>query len=102
MRHERYTNETKAPRVKNLDFDNEKSENIFSHPYISYVTNEKLQGVEQFQSKNYLLETPCSHAKMQLESTPQKPNFVMEKAMSRSYTLDYRCKFPCRFPHSYA
>ena len=84
--------------MKNLDFDNDKSENIFPHPYISYVKNEKLQEVEQLQSKTYLLETPCSHAKMQLESAPQKLNFVMEK----SYTLDYRCKFPCRFPYSYA
>ena len=47
VQHERYTNYTKAPRVKNLDFDNDKSENIFPHPYISYVKNEKLQEVEQ-------------------------------------------------------
>ena len=33
--------------AKNLDFDNDKSENIFPHPYISYVKNEKLQEVEQ-------------------------------------------------------
>ena len=88
--------------MKDLDLDSDKKENIFSHPYISYATNERLQGVEQSQSKNYLLETPSSHAKMQLEYAPQKLNFVMEKAMSKSYTLDYRCKFSCRFQHSYA
>ena len=42
------------------------SENIFSHLYISYTTNERLQGVEQFHSKNYVLEMPCSLTKMGL------------------------------------
>ena len=37
---------------ENLDFDNDTSENIFSHPYISYMTNERLQKEEQFHSKN--------------------------------------------------
>ena len=39
MRHERYKNDTSATRVKNFDFDNDTSENIFSHPYISYMAN---------------------------------------------------------------
>ena len=66
-RHERqegYTNDTSATRVKNLDFDNDTSKNIFSYPYISYMANERLQGEEQFHSKNYLLEMPRSHANM--------------------------------------
>ena len=36
MRHECYTNNTNATRVKKFDLDNNTSENIFSHPYISY------------------------------------------------------------------
>ena len=59
------------------------SENIFSHPYISYMASEIVQGEEQFHSKNYLLEMPCSHAKMHLKSAPQKLNFAMEKAISK-------------------
>ena len=31
-------------RVKNFDFDHDTSENTFLQPYISYVTNERLQG----------------------------------------------------------
>ena len=64
------------------------------------MANERLQGEEQFHSTYYLLEMPCSHAKMHLKSEPQKLNFVMTKAMSKSYTLDCS-KCPCMFPHSY-
>ena len=67
------TNDTNATRVKNFDFDNYMSDNIFSQPYISYM--EQLE--EQFDSKNYLLEMPHSHIKVQLKSAPQKLNFVM-------------------------
>ena len=59
----------------NFDFDNDVSENLFSHPYISYMDNERLQGEEQFHSKSYLLEMPRSHAKMHLKSEPQKLNY---------------------------
>ena len=55
-----------ATRVKDFDFDNDTSESMFSHPYITYKTNERLQGEEQFHSENYLLRMPCSHAKMRL------------------------------------
>ena len=78
------------------------SENIFSHPYIINMTNERLQGEEQFHSKNYLLEIPPFHAKMLLKSAPQKLIFVVAKAISKSHTLDCSCKCPCTFPHSYA
>ena len=40
--------------MKNFDFDNDTSENMFSHTYISYIANERLQGEEQFPSENYL------------------------------------------------
>ena len=52
------------------------------------MTSEKLQGDKQFLSKNYLLEMPRFHAKMHLKSAPQKLNFLMEKAMSKHFTLD--------------
>ena len=60
MRHECYTNETSATRVRNFDFDNDTSQNIFSDPSI-YIANEILQGEEQFHSKKYLL-FPCQNA----------------------------------------
>ena len=58
-RHECYTNDTIATRVKNFDFSNDTSENTFSHPYIYYIESERLQREEQFHSKNYLLKMPC-------------------------------------------
>ena len=47
------------------------------------------------------MEMPRSHAKVRLKSAPRKLNFVMAKAMSKSYTLECSCKCPCTFPHSY-
>ena len=92
MSHEWHECDMSATRKKNFDFDNDTNENIFSYPYISYIANERLQGEEQFHSKNYLLEMPRSHAKMRLKSEPQKLNFVMTKAISKSYTLACSCK----------
>ena len=40
LRHKCYTKGTAAARVKYFNIDNETGENIFSHPYISYITNE--------------------------------------------------------------
>ena len=65
--------------VKNFDFDNDTSKNIFSHPYICYMASERLQGDEQLHSKNYLLEMPRSLVKMRLKSAPQKLNLLMAK-----------------------
>ena len=106
-----YSNDTSATRmlhersmtwVKTFEFDNNTSENIFSYPYIYYIASERLQREEQFNPNNYFLEIPRSHAKMRLKSAPQKLNFVMPKAISRSCTLDYNWKYPCTLPHSYA
>ena len=47
------------------------------------MANERLQGEEQFHSKNYLLEMPLCHAEMHLKSALQKLNFVMAKAISK-------------------
>ena len=88
--------------MENFDFDNGTSKNIFSNPYIYYMASERLQGEEQFHSKNYHLKMPRFHAKMRLKSAPQKLNFLMAKAISKSCTLDCSCKCPCTFPHSYA
>ena len=88
--------------MKNFDFDNDTGKNIFLHPYIYYMASERLQGEKQFHSKNYLLEMSRFHAKMRLKSAPQKLNFLMAKAISKSCTLDCSCKCPCTFPHSYA
>ena len=102
VQHECYTNDTSMTRVRNFDFDSGTSENIFLHPYISYMANEKLQEEEQFHFKNYFLEMPRSHTKMHLKSAPQKLNLVIVNARSKSYTLDCSCKCPCTFPHCYA
>ena len=84
MWHECYTNDTNTTQEKNFDFDNNTSKNIFSHPYIYHMASERLQGEKQFHFKNYLLEMSLSHAKMRLESAPQKQNFLMAKAASKS------------------
>ena len=51
------------------------------------MTSERLQGMEPFYSKNYLLEMLHSHAKMRLKSATQELGFVMVKTISKSYTL---------------
>ena len=98
--HEQHECNMSGTRVKTFDFDNDTSENIFSLLYISSMANERLKGEEQFHSKNYLLDMPHSYVKMRLKSTPQRLNFVMAKAISKSYTLDR--SFPRTFSHSYA
>ena len=95
-------NDASAKRVKKIDFDNGTSKNIFSQPYFYYMASKKLQGEEQVHSKNYLWEMPRFHAKMCLKSAPQKLNFLMTKAISKTCTLDCSCKCPCSFPDNYA
>ena len=51
------------------------------------MANERLQGEDQFHSKNYLLEMPRYHAKTHLKSAPQKLNFLLAEAILKSYTL---------------
>ena len=65
------------------------------------MLSERLQGEEQFHSKNYVLEISRFHVKMRLKSAPQKLNFLIAKALSKSCTLDCSCKCPCTFPHNY-
>ena len=52
VRHEYYKKNTSATRVKNFDFDNGTCKNIFSLPYIYYMARERLEGEEEFHSKN--------------------------------------------------
>ena len=51
------------------------------------MANEIIRKVKQFHPKN-LLQMPCSHAEMSSKSAPQKLNFVLARAKSKSYTLD--------------
>ena len=102
VQQEPYTNNPSATQVKNFDFDNDMILNIFARPYMYYMASERLQGEEQFHSKNYFLQMSLFHAKMRLKSAPQKINFLMEKATSKSCTLDCSYKCPCTFLHSYA
>ena len=46
------------------------------------MASERLQGEEQFHSKNYLLEMYPFYVKMRLKSTPQKLSFLKAKAIS--------------------
>ena len=101
-RHECYTNDTSATRVKNFDFDNDTGKKIFSRPYSYYMASERLQGEEQFHTKMYLLEMSLFHAKIRLKSAPKELNFLMAKAISKSCEPDCSGKCPCTFPHSYA
>ena len=55
------------------------------------MENERLQGDEQYHSKNYFLEVPCSHAKISLKSALQKPNFVIAIATPKRYALNCSC-----------
>ena len=66
------------------------------------MARERLQEEKQFYSKSYHLGMPRFHAKMRLKGAPQKVNFLMAKAISKSCILDCSCKCPCTFPHSYA
>ena len=66
------------------------------------MASERLQEEEQFDTKNYLLEMSCFHAKMRLKSAPKKVNILMTKAISKRCTLDCGCKCPCTFLQSYA
>ena len=86
------TNYTSATRMKNFDIENGTSESMLAHPRPYFMASKRLQGEEQFHSNNYILEMPCSHAKMCLKSASRKLNFVLAKAISKSYTLDCSSK----------
>ena len=62
------------------------------------MASERLQRKEQFHTKKYLLEMSRFHAKIRLKSAPQKLNFLMAKAISKSCTRDCSCKIPLHLP----
>ena len=105
VQRECYTSVKWTTRVRhkwnNFDFDNGTSKNIFTPLYLLY-SKWRLQGEQQFHSKNYLLEIPHPHAKMRLKSAPQKLNFLMAKVIQKFYKLNCSLKCPCTFPRSYA
>ena len=57
------------------------------------MSNVRLQGQEEFHSKNCLLEMPSSHAKMRVKSASQKLKFLMAGAIRKS------CECSYTFPH---
>ena len=69
---------------ENFAFDNGTGKNIFSHPYIYYMANQRLQGEEQFYTENYLLEMSLFHAKIRIKSAPKKT-----KLFSKNYVKSY-------------
>ena len=81
VRYECYTNDTSVTQMKNFDFDKDTSKKTYFHtPYI-YMASGRLQGDEQFYSRNYFSEMPCSHAKMSLKSVPKNLSLLMAKAI---------------------
>ena len=70
VRHECYTKDTSTTRVKNyFDFDNDKSKIIFSHHYIRYMVDEKLQVEEQYLQNYKRHEADQGHPKKLLRSS---------------------------------
>ena len=96
VRHECYTNDTSATPMKNFDFDKDTSENIFSHPYISYIANQK-HFIPRTTFWKWLVPIPKC-----FWSAPQNLHFAMVIAVLKSYTLDCSYNCPCTFSHSYA
>ena len=86
LRHVCYTNDTRATRVKNLDFDNDTSGNIFSHQFISYIANERLQG-----EGNFILRM-CSKSEL------QKLNFAMAKSCIKYLYTILQLQMPLHAP----
>ena len=97
---EYYTNDTSAARVKNFDFDNDTTENIFFDTPVLAMYQIK----DYDERNNFILRTICkclvSMTKCVWKLHRKKLTFVMAKAISKSYTLDCSSKCPCTFPHS--
>ena len=69
---------------ENFDFDNDTSddtsENIFSYPCIYYMVSERLKGVEQFHSKNYLFRNAFFQSQNAFEECITKTDFCFGKS----------------------
>ena len=103
--------ETQAIQVRHEYYTNEKSANLlilimtrvetYYHTHILAIWQMK----DYKERSSFILRTnfwKVSHAKMRLKSVPQKLNFAMAEAVSKSYTLDCCYKWLCIFRHSYA
>ena len=76
-----------ATQLKKIfDFDNETSENIFSHPYISYMANERLQRGEQLRTENYPLEMHRSNPNTSEKCTTKSELCNRESYIKKLYT----------------
>ena len=83
--------ETQATRVlherqecdtsENFNFDNDTSENVFSHPYIRYIANQRLLGEEEFHSK----ELPFGNASIPIQNAFKKCTTKTEFRNGKSY-----------------
>ena len=110
VRHKRHMNDTSAIRAlhkrhewKILILITTRVKTYFHNPAFTIRQVKDYKERSNFNSKNYLFEMPCSHAKVRLKSATQKLNFVMAFIhYIVLYTLDCSCKWPCTFPHSYA
>ena len=129
MRHERHesdTSNTSATRVRHEWYKCSTSATRVLHKWNECDTREKFlvlittlvktyfhiriftiwQVKDYRERNNFILSTTFDdssfHAKIRLKSAPQKLDFLMVKAISKSYTLECSCKFPCTFPHIYA
>ena len=98
VRHKCYTNDTSE---KTFDFDNYGSKNMFHIPIFT------IWQVKDYKERsNFILSTTFKNASFayqnEFEKCPQKLEFLMVRAISKSYTLDCSCKSPCAYPHSCA
>ena len=75
------TSDTGATRVRNFDFGNNTSESIFSHPYVSYMANERLQGEEQFD------ELPFGNASFPCQNVFEKCTTKTELCIGKSISI---------------
>ena len=112
VQRECYTKDKSATRVLHEQHECDTSEKILilittrvkTYFHIPIFT---IWQVKDYKERNHFIinttfSKPHSHPKMRLKSAQKKLDFVMVKAITKSYTLDYSCKFPCTSPHSYA
>ena len=89
-------NQTRATQVKNFDFDNGTSENIFLQPYVNSIAVERLREEEpSFGNASF----PCQNT---IENCTAKMNLITAKAISKSYTLDCSCRCFRTFPYTFS
>ena len=95
------TNDASGTQAKKFNFDNDTSENIFQTPILP-----KWQIKDYNKRNNFILRTPFWKClvpipKMRSKSALQKLNFLIPKAMSKSYTIDCSCECSRTFRHRY-